>query len=217
MAEREEELGQLQVAVSGRRAVPLAAFRGTARPVVVTGSRGQLARALQASEPYYSLLRDRGVCLVPVELSDNDPADRIRRLKVELAGGEIGGPGAPVGSSRGFGISGKAGGAPAAAAPAAASPSSSGDVADECSPTGVSAVDRRWRLEAADPAEWRRWAEEQRKAKGVKPTELIYAQVQLDGTVRSSGVGTPPWKAFVDDLPPLTDVRTKLTDGGGMA
>jgi hypothetical protein len=40
-------------------------------------------------------------------------------------------------------------------------------------------------------------------------------QVQLDGTVRSSGAGTPPWERFVGDLPPLDSVRTQMTDGIG--
>ncbi len=41
------------------------------------------------------------------------------------------------------------------------------------------------------------------------------AQVQLDGTVRSSGRGTPDWAKFVDDLPRLDSVRTRFTDGIG--
>jgi hypothetical protein len=39
--------------------------------------------------------------------------------------------------------------------------------------------------------------------------------VQLDGTVRSSGSGTPPWERFIGDLPPLDSVRTQMTDGIG--
>lgn len=41
--------------------------------------------------------------------------------------------------------------------------------------------------------------------------ENVYVQVSLDGTVRSSGLGVPPWERFVGDLAPLDDVRTKLT------
>lgn len=40
-------------------------------------------------------------------------------------------------------------------------------------------------------------------------------QVQLDGTVRSSGVGMPNWRKLVDDLAPLDSIRTTLTDGIG--
>jgi len=44
---------------------------------------------------------------------------------------------------------------------------------------------------------------------------LLLLQVQLDGTVRSSGAGTPPWERFVSDLPPLDSMRTQITDGIG--
>lgn len=44
---------------------------------------------------------------------------------------------------------------------------------------------------------------------------VLPLQVQLDGSVRSSGAGLPPWSRLVDDLPELSDVRTKLTDGMG--
>lgn len=42
-------------------------------------------------------------------------------------------------------------------------------------------------------------------------------QVQLDGSVRASGSGIPPWQKFVDDLPELDSVRTKFTDGVGLS
>lgn len=45
---------------------------------------------------------------------------------------------------------------------------------------------------------------------------LRLPQVQLDGTVRTSGVGAPAWQQLVDDLPELGSVRTKLTDGVGL-
>lgn len=37
----------------------------------------------------------------------------------------------------------------------------------------------------------------------------------MDGTVRSSGLGIPPFAKFMDDLPPLTSIRTTFTDGIG--
>ena len=43
----------------------------------------------------------------------------------------------------------------------------------------------------------------------------LCAQIQLDGTVRSSGLGSPPWGKLVEDLPPLGSWRTTLTDGIG--
>lgn len=38
-----------------------------------------------------------------------------------------------------------------------------------------------------------------------------YFQIALDGTVRASGLGIPPWDRFVGDLAPLDDIRTKMT------
>ena len=38
-------------------------------------------------------------------------------------------------------------------------------------------------------------------------------QVQLDGSIRRSGVGVPPWDRWLDDIPTLDSVQTRLTDG----
>jgi len=35
----------------------------------------------------------------------------------------------------------------------------------------------------------------------------------LDGRVRASGVGYPPWQAFVAQLPPVKGMWTGLLDG----
>jgi hypothetical protein len=40
-------------------------------------------------------------------------------------------------------------------------------------------------------------------------------QIQLDGTVRASDVGTPPWARLLADLPPMDSLRTRVTDGIG--
>lgn len=78
----------------------------------------------------------------------------------------------------------------------------------------VSNQDKRWQLEAHEPAEWLEWVEVQKKTANVKG-DNVFVQIQLDGTVRSSGVGSPPWKRFMGDLAPLDDIRTKFTDGLG--
>ncbi len=44
---------------------------------------------------------------------------------------------------------------------------------------------------------------------------LFVVQIQMDGTVRSSGRGTPDWSKLVDDLPPMNTVRSTLMDGIG--
>lgn len=78
----------------------------------------------------------------------------------------------------------------------------------------VSKEDKKWQLEAFDTAEWIEWLDEQKKQAGVKG-EHVFVQIQLDGTVRSSGLGSPPWEKFLDDLAPLDDIRTRFTDGLG--
>lgn len=61
-----------------------------------------------------------------------------------------------------------------------------------------------------------KWVEDQKEFAGVEKIKRnVWVQVQLDGTVRSSGAGTPPWDRFVMDLPTLDSVRTQMTDGIG--
>lgn len=40
-----------------------------------------------------------------------------------------------------------------------------------------------------------------------------YLSLRLDGRVRGSGVGYPPWKAFVAQLPPVKGLWSGLLDG----
>ena len=78
----------------------------------------------------------------------------------------------------------------------------------------VSNQDKRWQLDAHEPAEWLEGGENQKKTANVKG-DNVFVQIQLDGTVRSSGLGLPPWDRFMGDLAPLDDIRTKFTDGLG--
>ena len=61
-----------------------------------------------------------------------------------------------------------------------------------------------------------RWVEDQKEFAGMEAVKRnVWMQVQLDGTVRASGLGTPPWQKLAADLPPLDSLRTKVTDGIG--
>lgn len=40
-----------------------------------------------------------------------------------------------------------------------------------------------------------------------------YLSLRLDGRVRGSGVGYPPWNAFVVQLPPVKGLWSGLLDG----
>ena len=219
--EREETLAALQVTLSPGRTVPLAAFRGSVRPVIITGSKGQINKALASAGPFKSELRARGISLVPVILSEEDPGEKLRRLKAELAAENLGAAAGSAdaggrGQSQGFGSS------------SAASGGGKGivgrkDFSEEQDIVvgvdgQVSKKAGRFQLEAAEVVEWERWMTNQTKAAGVKsPGDNYYVQIQLDGSVRASGAGTPPWKQFLEDVPKLDDIRTKLTDGKGMA
>lgn len=66
------------------RVVPLASFRGAARPVVLAGSQGYVSRALKAAELFRTELRARGVSVVPLALTANDPGEKLAALKREF-------------------------------------------------------------------------------------------------------------------------------------
>lgn len=89
---------------SGERVIPLAAFRGTTRPVIIAGSRTQISRALAGAEPFREALRERGVSVIPIELSAEDAGDKLRQLKAEFAAER----GAGSGGAKGFGGGGEA-------------------------------------------------------------------------------------------------------------
>jgi len=191
--EAEEALGRLQVAMPGGRVVPLAALRGAARPVLVSGPPGALARALKDAERLRPALEARGVTVVPVETGAADPEGALRALKRELAG------------EGGFG-GGGSGGAPRPKKGFAAEPPPSSSTP----PPAPSSS--RWELAPAAPGEWREWLDARAKGAGISGS-TFWVQVQMDGSVRSSGAGPPPWDRLAGDLAPLDSIQTKLTDG----
>jgi hypothetical protein len=201
--EAEEALGRLQVALPGGRVVPLAKFRGAARPVLVSGPPSALARALKDAERLRPALEARGVRIVAVETAAADPEGALRALKRELRGGggggggegaDEGGPARPKGFAGGRGEAG-------------ASPTGAGAAA-----TTKKKKNEKWELAPAAPAEWRAWLDGTAKAAGIAGA-TFYVQVQMDGRVRASGAGPPPWDRLVADLAPLDSLQTRLTDG----
>lgn len=76
--------------------------------------------------------------------------------------------------------------------------------------------DKKWRLTAFAQTEWEKWINDQKDFASLPEDERnVYIQVQLNGTVRASGRGIPPWAKFLDDLAPLSSIRTTFTDGIG--
>lgn len=45
----------------------------------------------------------------------------------------------------------------------------------------------------------------------------MIVQIQLDGSVQRSGLGIPPWDRWLDDIPMLDSLQTRITDGIGMS
>lgn len=60
---------------------------------------------------------------------------------------------------------------------------------------------RRWRAEAVRPEEWRAWFMEQAGLAAAGTERGLYVSLRLDGRVRGSGVGAPPWERMVAQLP----------------
>lgn len=72
---------------------------------------------------------------------------------------------------------------------------------------------RLWQLAPVLTPEWSEWLDEQKKLANVSPESPVYLSLRLDGRVRGSGVGYPPWNAFVAQLPPVKGMWSGLLDG----
>lgn len=182
-AAKEEELAQLQVCVSrdGDRAVPISAFRGMYRPIIIAGSKGQVKKSVAKAATYAPMFAKRGIVVIPVVLNETDLDEKIQLLKEDAS----------------FGVKGF-------------SPSSSSSAA----PATPSKPSEKWKLLPHDVDEWREWIGNLGiDAEGA--TTEVYAQIQLDGVVRSSGRGPPPFEKLISDIPELDSVVSKFGDGRG--
>lgn len=72
---------------------------------------------------------------------------------------------------------------------------------------------RLWQLTPVFIDEWAKWLDEQKEMAKVLPESPVYLSLRLDGRVRGSGVGYPPWNAFVAQLPPVKGMWSGLLDG----
>lgn len=73
-----------QVKLGEDRVVTVDTLRGTTRPVLVTGTKGQVSRAIKAAGPLIDALRTRGLCVIPLVLSEDDPSAKLAALKAEF-------------------------------------------------------------------------------------------------------------------------------------
>ena len=75
-------------------------------------------------------------------------------------------------------------------------------------------ADLRWKAQPLDAAAWRRWFEDQAKlANNAKLENGLYVGLRIDGRVRASGSGCPPWAAFAVQLPEMEGVFKGFGDG----
>ncbi|WVY96756.1 hypothetical protein V8G54_028907 [Vigna mungo] len=72
---------------------------------------------------------------------------------------------------------------------------------------------RLWQLAPVYINEWSEWLDEQKKLAGVPSDSPVYLSLRMDGRVRGSGVGYPPWNALVAQLPSVKGMWTGLLDG----
>ncbi|KAI0499514.1 hypothetical protein KFK09_017718 [Dendrobium nobile] len=70
-----------------------------------------------------------------------------------------------------------------------------------------------WQLRPVNVAEWSNWIDEQKKLATVSLDSPVYLSLRMDGRVRGSGVGYPPWNAFVAQLPPVKGLWSGILDG----
>ena len=71
----------LQVKLGSERVVTLEALRGSVRPVIVSGSKGQVSRAVKNAAPYIESLRQRGISVIPLPVNDVDSSTKLAALK----------------------------------------------------------------------------------------------------------------------------------------
>jgi hypothetical protein len=80
-------------------------------------------------------------------------------------------------------------------------------------PAGASAEEKRWRGEPQFVTEWTRWLGDQMGAAGVAAGSGVYVSLRMDGRVRASGVGQPPWALLAASLPPVEGFFGGFLDG----
>lgn len=74
-------------------------------------------------------------------------------------------------------------------------------------------VEKLWRGSPVYTGEWTRWLREQKQLANVPADSPVYLSLRLDGRVRGSGKGFPPWAAFVAQLPPMKGMWSGVLDG----
>lgn len=160
---REENLSNLKLRVDEKKILPVSAFRGIARLVILAGPSSFISECFKLSVPFTDGLLERGVLVIPFATDGISP-----NLEFEE---------------------------------------------NEELEEKISRRKRLWQLAPIYVTEWTKWIDEQKKLASVSPESPVYLSLRLDGRVRGSGVGYPPWNAFVVQLPPVKGIWSGLLDG----
>ena len=62
----------------------------------------------------------------------------------------------------------------------------------------------RWKATALRQGDWESWFQTQMKTANKKPEKGLYISLRMDGRVRGSGTGSPPWDRLAVALPPVS-------------
>ncbi len=60
---------------------------------------------------------------------------------------------------------------------------------------------------------WREWFRQQMGLANVQSDRGLYVGLRLDGRVRASGKGCPPWRQFAAELAPIEGIWKGFLDG----
>lgn len=77
----------------------------------------------------------------------------------------------------------------------------------------LSPDDLKWKACPIRTDQWKKWFDTQANAAGKVTAHGLYVGLRLDGRVRASGTGIPPWGAFVAQLPKSEGIFSGFLDG----
>lgn len=78
---REENLSNLKLRIDEKKILPISAFRGIARLVILAGPASFVAESFKLSEPFTEGLLERGVLVVPFATDGNSPEFEFEEME----------------------------------------------------------------------------------------------------------------------------------------
>jgi hypothetical protein len=92
-------------------------------------------------------------------------------------------------------------------------PAAGGEEGADAALPPLTPEDLRWRATPIRMGDWQRWFDDQAKAASKATEKGLYVGLRMDGRVRASGLGCPPWAKFAAALPPTDGFFSGLLDG----